>query len=279
MRTITLTIFVVIAANAAGQTSTPTYSTGITLMGSQSSCPLFIGGVYAGGPAERAGVKAGDILVAIDSHPVVDLQQSASMLRATEAKPVTLALKRGEQSLSLTVAREKLSSVLERGGWKRLDGGYLVKTDFTDEDIRYYLAMEREVASSTERTVAFPGHYPKNKQLYYPGFAVFLWGNGANVTVGGMEEGPASRAGLHWGDRIVSINGVEARAKSAAQIESLLSREQPSLLKLVVERAGKRKEFSFDLERASAVLAENGKQVVDGRLLPAWLPAKYFACF
>ena len=61
------------------------------------------------------------------------------------------------------------------------------------------IAIRQALERATDLTRAFPGHYPANEQLYYPGFEVFIWDKGNQVTVGGIEDGPASRAGVRWG--------------------------------------------------------------------------------
>ena len=64
----------------------------------------FISGVYRGGPAERAGVKPGDILVAVDGHAITDtmtmLDTIARLKPGTTAK---LKLFRRKEELETTV--------------------------------------------------------------------------------------------------------------------------------------------------------------------------------
>lgn len=73
--------------------------------GLPSTKGALIAGILRGGPADRAGVKPGDILLAIDGKPVTD---SSSMLNAIAAlKPganTTLKLLRGRTELALHVA-------------------------------------------------------------------------------------------------------------------------------------------------------------------------------
>ena len=73
----------------------------------------------------------------------------------------------------------------------------------------------------------FPTHYPSNEKLYYPGFEVLILKNPAQVVVLGIEDGPASRAGVHWGDTILSVNGIDPRNKTVAQLEPLFSSQKP----------------------------------------------------
>jgi predicted metalloprotease with PDZ domain len=48
---------------------------------------------------------------------------------------------------------------------------------------------------------------------------VLILKNPAQVVVLGIEDGPASRAGVHWGDTILSVNEIDPRNKSVAELE------------------------------------------------------------
>jgi serine protease DegQ len=67
----------------------------------------FISGVYRGGPADQAGVKPGDILVAVDGHAITDtitmLDAIARLKPGSNAK-LKLLRKRDEVNLSVKVA-------------------------------------------------------------------------------------------------------------------------------------------------------------------------------
>lgn len=186
---------------------------------------------------------------------------------------------RDEKPYTVTVQREELAAVLRKDGWKEVEGGFLVNSDATDAEIKYFLTVEKAQEAAHDSLIAFPSHYPGNKQLYYPGFEAFIWDKGNQVTVGGMEDGPASRAGVRWGDRIITANGVDPRGRSVAQVEALLASPEPGTMTLVVERAGMRQTFSFELAQAARVLRDNRWQVMDGKLVPLWVPEKYLHCF
>lgn len=141
------------------------------------------------------------------------------------------------------------------------------------------IAIRQALERATDLTRAFPGHYPANEQLYYPGFEVFIWDKGNQVTVGGIEDGPASRAGVRWGDEIIAVDGVDPRGKSVAELEALLASPKPASMTLTVERAGVRKTFPFELAQAATVLRENHWQVINGELVPLWVPESYLPCF
>jgi len=63
-----------------------------------------IAGVLRGGPADRAGVKPGDILVAVESSPVVDSTTRLNLIAALEpGKQATLKILRNRAEMLIEV--------------------------------------------------------------------------------------------------------------------------------------------------------------------------------
>jgi C-terminal processing protease CtpA/Prc len=266
------------------QSAPPQYRIGVDLFsGTKPSCPIFIGRVYRDSPAAKAGLMPGDQLIAVDGADITDIRDASKRITSRESKPVTLTLRRDEDNapFSVTVRREEGAVLLRRDGWKLLQDGSLVRADSTDADAEYQLRMERVMESSNEPfLIAFADHhYPVDKQVYYPGFEAFVLDKGNQVIVGGIEDGPASRARVRWGDRIATVNGMDPRGKSAAEIESLLSSTKPASLSLTIARGEAPMTFSFALEQAATVLGENQKKVLNGKIVPLWLPEKYLPCW
>jgi membrane-associated protease RseP (regulator of RpoE activity) len=256
--------------SAHPQDQKPFYGIGATFVTgfpSGVSCPIFIGGVWAISPASKAGLQPGDLLVSVDAQPVKNLQDTS---RVTSASPgvVTLGLIRGTTSSTVTIQREDYSTILRHNGLKMVHG-FVVDLDTTIESAR----------SGDRRVVFTDRHYPVDKTLYYPGFEVFVWNKGTQITVGGIEDGPAKRSGARWGDHILAVNGVDPHGKSDAEMESLLSSSTPKPMTLSIERAGVRRTFSFDIERADDVLRDNHFRVADGKIVPSWVPENYLLCF
>ena len=65
--------------------------------------PVVVGSLEHGMPAEKAGIKAGDKIVAMDGQPIISIESMIQSLQQTKDKPVTFAVGRGGQTLSLTI--------------------------------------------------------------------------------------------------------------------------------------------------------------------------------
>lgn len=61
-----------------------------------------------GGPAARAGLSPGDVLIRVDEHPVRELGEAMARLRGPEGAEVRLTLVRGGQEQTVTLRREAL---------------------------------------------------------------------------------------------------------------------------------------------------------------------------
>jgi regulator of sigma E protease len=69
--------------------------------------PTEIGRVVADSPAQRAGLQAGDTIVAVDGTPVQRWEELASQIRAHGGQPLDLTVKRDEERLQFQLAPEK----------------------------------------------------------------------------------------------------------------------------------------------------------------------------
>lgn len=256
------------------------YGIGATLLGPKPGCPVFIGGVSKGSPAQLAGIKAGDRLLSVDGKPITGLNDASQQMRASEPRSVMLRLGRDDSTLTVSVRRVEFAILFKQSGQKVLDDGTVVSAHLPDAEVKRI----QQLTSALEKgdvavDVAFRSHYPSDKSIFYPGFEAFIWPDGHRVTVGGIEQGPAARAGVRWGDEIILANGTSPAGKSVKEVESLLSSSTAANMTLVVARGNDQTTFSFELERAADVLRENNWQMVDGKIVPLWVSGKYLDCF
>jgi membrane-associated protease RseP (regulator of RpoE activity) len=63
----------------------------------------FVGGVNPGSPAEGAGLKVGDVIVAVDDRPVGSVDALSEALTAAKSSSVKLTLARGTTRREVTV--------------------------------------------------------------------------------------------------------------------------------------------------------------------------------
>lgn len=274
-----IVFFLMVLSNALAQTAPESFSVGVTVVrGKRVDCPVFIGSVAKNSPAAKAGIEPGDVLVAVDGTPV-SFEDAAQRLRSQAAKPVTLSVRRGGNSTpsAVVVQREPLATILRDNGLKMVQDGRLVSLDTTDKELACLLRFDE--GRMTGRRAFRPTHYPENLSLYYPGFEAFILDGPPQVSVGGIEQGPASVAGVRWGDILVSVDGVSVAGKTALQLEDMLSSERPRKMTIEVDRCGRRSTFSFLLERATDIMQRSQKQAVGGEVLSLGIPQKYFSCF
>src|SRR5215470_1081657 len=85
-------------------------ATGIDQYGSLGCVPdqpLIVTELEPGMPAEKAGMKVGDTILALNGQPVRAIQQMIGMLQKSKDAPVEVTLQRGAQQLQLTMTPVK----------------------------------------------------------------------------------------------------------------------------------------------------------------------------
>ena len=268
----TLFIAIVICTTCSGQDIDP-YSIGVTIV-SAVGCPVFVGSILARSPAERAGIQAGDRVLAIDGNPVRNLREAAKMLQSDVPGQVSLRLGRDDKEVALVLDREKRSAIYMSAGIKSVSG-VVVPADTAQGEVDQMLKFDDHRLTGR----VFPTHYPLNPAIFYGGFEVFVLRDPPQVAVGGIEDGPAARAGLHWGDTLLAVDGRPTTGKSQNELESLFSAKESMTMQLQIERLGVAKKIKFHLERAGDIARQNRKRFVAGQIVPLWVNERDLHCF
>jgi regulator of sigma E protease len=80
--------------------------------------------VMAGAPAQRAGLRVGDRVVAVDGAPVASWYQFTRIVRASDGRPLSIEVERDGARLTLALTPER-RSVIDPHTGKSLTGGFL----------------------------------------------------------------------------------------------------------------------------------------------------------
>jgi regulator of sigma E protease len=76
-------------------------------IGAAPYMPAAIGDTVAGDPADKAGLKPGDVVTAVEAQPVLSWDELAERIHQRAGQPTRLEVKRGPEALSLTVTPKK----------------------------------------------------------------------------------------------------------------------------------------------------------------------------
>ena len=97
------------------QPQPPVSGIGVQINKPATDQPIEVVRVYSGTPADRAGIKTGDKIVAVDGVDVTSLQteEVANKVKGPEGTPVTIGVLRDKDTLSFTLNRARFSVPLE----------------------------------------------------------------------------------------------------------------------------------------------------------------------
>ena len=76
-------------------------------IGASPYIPAAIGDTVSGDPAEQAGLKPGDVVVALEGQPVLSWDELAERIHQRAGQPTRLEVKRGAETLTITVTPKK----------------------------------------------------------------------------------------------------------------------------------------------------------------------------
>lgn len=264
-----------------GMAQDHTYAIGAAILRPKDACPVIVLSVTPGGPADLGGIGAGDAILKIDGRDVTSLasEELVRLLRNDKPGIVRLQVLR-QQPIDVAIEKAEIGSILEKqtlalaNEGKKAIAGVTVPADTSVAEV------ERMTSFDGRRVVqrVFPLHYAEELALFSAAFEVYILRDPPQLMVAGIEDGPAARAGVHWGDIITSIDGADVTAQSAEQVRDLLSSKGPKVVRLRVNRGTEAKEFDISLERTASILKEHHRQIVSGLVLPDRLNSDVVRC-
>ncbi len=86
----------------------PAVVAGVAVTVASGGSGVLVTGVIAGSEADRAGMQAGDLILRIDGVAPEDERDAVQRMRGPERQEVLLELQRGQKTLELRVARERI---------------------------------------------------------------------------------------------------------------------------------------------------------------------------
>jgi serine protease Do len=171
---------------------------------------VIVSAVESGGPADRAGIRQGDVITAIDGKPVEDSNGLRNYIASTQpGTELTLTVRRDSAEQQLRVKLGELPIEANQAGSNRNQGG--------DSAGLYGLSVST-LNPQTARRLGLPE-------------------NTRGMVVTSVEPiSPAADAGLQSGDVITNVN--RQPVSNVAELRSALSltKERPALL--LINRRG-----------------------------------------
>lgn len=112
---------------------------------------VLIIGAAAGSPAEKAGLREGDVILSVNGAEVSSNEELAAAIRECEdcAEPINLIYKRGEKSVSVSVETMLSDGVPKIGAWVRDSAAGIGTLTFVEPDTGLFGGLGHAVSDAT----------------------------------------------------------------------------------------------------------------------------------
>src|SRR5690606_8119763 len=224
-----------------------TWSPGFKSLFLRNPDEVLVGELYPQSPAHKAGLRVGDRILEIEWHAVssLSIEESSNLIHRSQMFELTIKVRRGDEALAFQI-----------------------------QTIRY---PDYERTSPLRPLDPLPAQMASSKDDYFYGLSVLQDEDTVIVEKTGRIglPSPAFDAGLHIGDRIISVNGVPIEEIEREKLEGLLTPTGPQTIELQVKRQEREltiKVTAVTLEEAAArigrTVSESGFRSRSG-LIPA----------
>lgn len=139
---------------------------GVTVQAAEDDSGLLVYAVQSGGPAEEAGIQAGDVIVQVDGQSVQGLTVSevSAMIKGEEGTTVTVTIMRSGDGINLTVKRRRMETVVASAKLLNEHVGLVTIQNFDERCAQETIAAIEEVLDQGADMLLFdvrnnPGGY------------------------------------------------------------------------------------------------------------------------
>lgn len=117
--------------------------------------------VEAGGPALEAGMEPGDVIIAVEGQDIAgqSLDDIKSSIRGEEGTQVNLTVRRGEETLELTVTRRKIQTIVASGQLLEGNIGLVQIVNFDDRCSQETIAIIEDLLAQGAQSLIFDVRY------------------------------------------------------------------------------------------------------------------------